>query len=122
GVHFIATTDVGYYAPSLHDALPILNRIASQASFNGLKGLDGTFGVQNFQVGANAGETISVRGGDARGSQLGAMVAQTTGFAATVLEPTETSVSLTTLVNGLDLTTNIEGTITLNGVDIPLAT
>src|SRR5690606_41649864 len=83
GVHFIATTDVGYYAPSLHDALPILNRIASQASFNGLKGLDGTFGVQNFQVGANAGETISVRGGDARGSQLGAVVAQTTGLTDT---------------------------------------
>src|SRR5690606_3667304 len=51
-----------------------INRIASQTSFNGLKVLDGTFGVQNFQVGANAGETISVRGGDARGSQLGAMV------------------------------------------------
>src|SRR5690554_1399189 len=40
-----------------------VNRIASQTSFNGLKVLDGTFGVQNFQVGANAGETISVRGG-----------------------------------------------------------
>ena len=37
-----------------------IDRIASQTSFNGLKVLDGTFGKQNFQVGANAGETIGI--------------------------------------------------------------
>jgi flagellin len=37
-----------------------IDRISSQTSFNGLKVLDGSFGQQSFQVGANAGETISV--------------------------------------------------------------
>lgn len=37
-----------------------IDRIASQTSFNGLKVLDGSFGAQNFQVGANAGEVISL--------------------------------------------------------------
>lgn len=37
-----------------------VDRISSQTSFNGLRVLDGTFGVANFQVGANVGETISV--------------------------------------------------------------
>src|SRR5215510_10624392 len=37
-----------------------IDRIASQTSFNGQKVLDGTFGTANFQVGANAGETISI--------------------------------------------------------------
>jgi flagellin len=37
-----------------------IERIASQTSFNGLKVLDGTFGTSQFQVGANAGETITV--------------------------------------------------------------
>jgi len=37
-----------------------IDRIASQTSFNGLKVLDGTFGDKAFQVGANAGETISI--------------------------------------------------------------
>jgi flagellin len=37
-----------------------INRIASQTSFNGRKVLDGSFGNAVFQVGANAGETISV--------------------------------------------------------------
>jgi len=37
-----------------------VNRIASTTSFNGIKLLDGSFTAQQFQVGANAGETISV--------------------------------------------------------------
>jgi len=37
-----------------------VERISTQTAFNGLKVLDGSFGEQNFQVGANAGETIGV--------------------------------------------------------------
>ncbi len=37
-----------------------IDRISSQTAFNGLKVLDGSFGKENFQVGANAGETISI--------------------------------------------------------------
>ncbi|ALS59607.1 flagellin N-terminal helical domain-containing protein [Pandoraea norimbergensis] len=37
-----------------------VNRLATQTSFNGLNVLDGSMGTANFQVGANAGQTISV--------------------------------------------------------------
>lgn len=37
-----------------------IDRISSQTSFNGTRVLDGSFGTSAFQVGANAGETISV--------------------------------------------------------------
>lgn len=37
-----------------------VERISTQTAFNGLKVLDGTFGEQNFQVGADAGQTIGV--------------------------------------------------------------
>lgn len=37
-----------------------LNRVASTTTFNGLKILDGSFQNQNFQVGANANQTIGV--------------------------------------------------------------
>ena len=37
-----------------------IDRISSQTAFNGLKLLDGSFGDENFQVGANAGETIAI--------------------------------------------------------------
>ncbi|MBY6104759.1 flagellin [Marinobacter nauticus] len=37
-----------------------ISRISNQTTFNGLKVLDGTFGIASFQVGANSGDTISV--------------------------------------------------------------
>jgi len=89
-----------------------INRIASQTSFNGLKVLDGTFGTQTFQVGANTGETIGISGLDSRGSQLGATAGSTTDFVAqSVPFATETGAT------GLDFTTAITGTVNLNGTD-----
>jgi flagellin len=37
-----------------------IQRVATTAAFNGVKLLDGSFGSQAFQVGANVGETITV--------------------------------------------------------------
>ncbi|MBC7984414.1 MAG: flagellin [Candidatus Obscuribacterales bacterium] len=49
-----------------------IDRVATQTAFNGLKVLDGTFGTALFQVGANAGETISVNlSQGVRTSQIG---------------------------------------------------
>jgi len=68
-----------------------INRVASQTSFNGLKILDGTFGEQTFQVGANSGETIGVSGLDSRGQNIGSVISQTSGLSDQVagFEPVE---------------------------------
>lgn len=56
-----------------------IDRVAAGSTFNGVKLLDGSLNNQKFQVGANAGETISVSGvSSARTSSLG----QFTGFNA----------------------------------------
>ena len=62
-----------------------IDRVASTTSFNGVKLLDGSFTNQDFQVGANVGETISVSGiVNATSSNLGSSsTAQVTGAAAT---------------------------------------
>lgn len=62
-----------------------IDRVASSTAFNGVKLLDGSFTNQAFQVGANAGETISVSGiVDASSAALGTYTsAQVTGVAAT---------------------------------------
>ncbi len=62
-----------------------INRVASQTSFNGVKLLDGSFTNQAFQVGANAGETISVSSiVNANSTSLGSYTrASVTGAAAT---------------------------------------
>ncbi len=49
-----------------------LNRIASQTTFNGNNILDGTFTGKQFQVGANANETIAVTLGNFSASSMGA--------------------------------------------------
>jgi flagellin len=49
-----------------------VQRVGTQTAFNGIKLLDGSFSAQTFQVGANAGETITVDSiVDARTSSLG---------------------------------------------------
>jgi len=48
-----------------------LDRISDTTSFNGIKLLDGSFQAQQFQVGANAGETISVNVTKATSDTLG---------------------------------------------------
>lgn len=59
-----------------------LNRISDTTSFGGRKILDGTFGSQSFQVGANAYETISVSIGSAATDRIGINRVTTEGAAA----------------------------------------
>ncbi len=57
-----------------------ITRTASQASFNGVNLLDGSFQSTQFQVGANAGQTIGVASiGDARATGLGSNTLTTAG-------------------------------------------
>jgi len=49
-----------------------INRVAEQSAFNGVNLLDGSFTSQDFQVGANSGQTVTVDSiVDSRTSQLG---------------------------------------------------
>lgn len=61
-----------------------IDRVANTANFNGVKLLDGSFSSQVFQVGANAGETISVNTiTSARTSTLGQRIEATTSASGT---------------------------------------
>ena len=60
-----------------------LNRISETTSFGGRKILDGSFGSQSFQVGANAYETINVSIGSAATDRVGINRFTTESAAAT---------------------------------------
>ena len=62
-----------------------IDRVATQTAFNGVKLIDGSFSSQVFQVGANAGETVSISTiTSARTAALGAsFAASATGTAVT---------------------------------------
>ena len=61
-----------------------IDRISTQTAFNGLKVLDGSFAKQDFQVGANAGETIGIDlTQSTRSNDLGEITAATADRAVT---------------------------------------
>lgn len=102
-----------------------INRVASQTSFNGLKILDGTFGEQTFQVGANSGETIGVSGLDSRGQNIGSVISETNGLSGQTAgyEPVDTA---TGALDALDFADELSGTIAFNNgagtITVPAAT
>ncbi|MBL4899307.1 MAG: flagellin [Colwellia sp.] len=81
-----------------------LTRIADTTSFGGQKLLDGSFGTKDFQVGANANETISVTLSSAKASDLGTTVGRTisgTGYVnANVGDAAETLTFVVTTAAG----------------------
>jgi len=70
-----------------------IDRIATTTTFNGQRLLDGSFSSATFQVGANAGETISFGVASARGSAMGA-IAEGTGTAVSASAATDITISL----------------------------
>ena len=77
-----------------------IDRVATQTQFNGLNLLDGSYQAQQFQVGANVGQTITVAGiNSARTSALG----QYQGFTLTnqsIGTANNTAAALTVTVGG----------------------
>ena len=59
-----------------------IDRISSQTSFNGMKVLDGTFTNKQFQIGANANQTMTVNVAGASSSDIGVFKAQEEALAA----------------------------------------
>jgi flagellin len=68
-----------------------VERIATQTAFNGLKVLDGSFGSSQFQVGANAGETITINlSQGVKASQIGQIATGTSSVEVTTTNLTGT--------------------------------
>ena len=74
-----------------------LDRIANTTSFNGLKLLDGNFVAQNFQVGAEANQTISVSMSGATGDSLGINKADTNNSITGIEKATNNGEAVATL-------------------------
>jgi len=68
-----------------------LDRIAETTSFNGIKLLDGSYQAEQFQVGANSGETINVSVGKATSDSLGVQTKKTDNATHGIEVPTATN-------------------------------
>ena len=94
-----------------------IDRVSNQASFNGIKLLNGSFTAQAFQVGANASETVSITSiSSSRTSDLGTFNGHVnTNVAYTGASGTDT---LAVVLGGV--TTSL-GAVNRNGRDIAAA-
>ncbi len=70
-----------------------IDRIAGSTTFNGQRLLDGSFSTAQFQVGANAGETISFGIASAKGSAMGA-IAEAAGTEVTAAAATDITIAV----------------------------
>ena len=112
-----------------------LTRISDTTSFGGQKLLDGNYGTQDFQIGSNSNETISVTLGDISADKIGlsgksVTMAALTGFGGARTSPLafttdalemqvgteKTAVSLTDGMSASDLAGELNKTQGLNGV------
>lgn len=104
-----------------------MDRIANTTTYNGLKILDGTFSAQNFQVGANANETIGVSVSSMKSSDLGRysvseqqLAAATTGGG--VAGPTTATAGAGNTIASQALTiAGFQGSVTVSTADIDAA-
>ncbi len=103
-----------------------LDRIAQTTEFNGQRLLDGTFGTQQFQVGANSNQTITTSTSNLRTSVYGNNQLQAAGGAGTLAAFGANSTTVGTLaINGglgsASVTVAANSTAKANGDKINLA-
>jgi flagellin len=89
-----------------------LDRLANTVSFNGKKLLDGSFTSAQFQVGANANQTISFSIGNAQTANQGAKITQGNSVSSTIFTALS-SAGIT--INGVAIT-NLSGATTIDQV------
>ncbi|MGY1601095.1 flagellin N-terminal helical domain-containing protein [Geodermatophilus sp. SYSU D00815] len=76
----LSDTDKAKADKEFQELVKELNDIASKTTFNGTSLLSGGYSGKNFQVGANAGETLTVTIGDMRANALGISGAAASGI------------------------------------------
>ena len=97
------------------ERIAVVDRIAKQTNFNGVKVLDGSFGTATFQVGANVGETISVSlTTDVTAAAIGNIITdEGAAFDMTTLEPDPVLGAVTLTFS--DATPAAIGTVVVDG-------
>ena len=104
-----------------------LDRIAQTTEFNGQKLLDGSFGTQQFQVGANANQTINIGVSSAKASDLGNNTVKTTTSGLTMNSVTATEGNLLTeggateelkIQSGAGVTTKVQAQVGDSAKDV----
>jgi flagellin len=86
-----------------------LDRLANTVEFNSRKLLDGSFKNAQFQIGANANQTVSFSIASVQASNLGAITRQGSAVSSTAITDLTSSSAMT--INGISVTIGNQSTI-----------
>jgi flagellin len=104
-----SATDRNSLNAEVSSILAELDRLSSTVQFNNRKLLDGTFANAQFQIGANAGETVTFSITSVAPSELGARVLTGGAMSSTAFAGLSASSSIT--INGISVTVGVQTTI-----------
>jgi flagellin len=104
-----SSTDRASLNAEVSSIMSELNRLASTVQFNNRKLLDGSFVNAQFQVGANANETVSFSISSVNTADVGAKVLQGSAVSSTSYSGLSSSSTLT--VNGISVTIGSQTTV-----------
>jgi flagellin len=100
----LSTADRSTLDAEFQTLISEIDRVASQTSFNGLNLLDGSLPTMDIQVGANAGETITVNMADVTTATLGLTGLDLTSAA-------NAGTAITAIVSATDTVASARGTL-----------
>lgn len=75
-------SDRGNITAEVRQLLSEINRVAENTTFNGMRVMDGSFTGKQFQIGADAGQTLSISIDSTAANKIGAYKVDTTSFAS----------------------------------------
>lgn len=101
----ISSTDRSNLTTAVNDLLSEYSRVASASEFDGVSLLNGTFTSKAFQVGPNAGDTLSFSLNDARSASVGTVAVLT-------------SITVTTTAIGVSATFANPSGIVINNISL----
>ena len=121
-----STTDRGAIQSEVDQLAKELNRIGNTTQFNGANLIDGSHSTAltalNFQIGANAGQTLAVSIGDSRGGTLGVAFA-TQSIVGTPQVQTVANQSTVEAAFGIDVSSSqAAATAALGTIDTAIGT
>lgn len=112
------SSDRGSIVSESRQLIAEINRVSETTTFNGMKVMDGTFGGKQFQIGADANQTVSIDVESTRATDVGAFTVRSD---ANVLATSAIAATSDLVISGSEGSVNIDVTAGMSAKDLAAA-
>lgn len=112
-------SDRGNITAEARQLISEINRVAENTTFNGMKVMDGSFNGKQFQIGADAGQTLTISIDSTAATQIGAyQVKSNVSIADNATTPVGTRGAQTLAISGFAGSTTVSATATMSAAEL----